>query len=127
MRDALGASPHGLEDVHRSDDVHGGAQRWVPAYERHLQRGEVDDGAYLPAIEHLLDARQVGDVPGLDRQARPQRRRDGELDALRAEADVEAHNRKPVLEQRLDRPGADAAVGTCDQDGVSQAARPGRR
>ena len=112
-----------LEHVDGPDDVDRAPERRVGPAERHLERGEVDDVRDPLLVERPLERRQVGDVAGdeLDR---------GELvgghdllEPAAVAAEVERDDRRPLADERADRPRADAAERARDEEPLAALTR----
>ena len=110
-------------------DVHARAALGVGAAERDLQRGEVDDVRDLVLVERAAHRRPVRHVPRHERHARALLLRKHESQTGVVGAEVEPDRLLASVEERLQRPGAEAPERTRDERaaGFRQVARPGRR
>src|SRR5262249_14766338 len=113
------ASPDGLEDVHRADDVHTGPERRIGPAERDLERGQVYHVRDPVLRERALEGVEVGyvavdlddalDLPGRGDLAQP---------VLARAREIERHNACALTSEQCRRPGADAAAGAGDEEAL---------
>ena len=87
----------------------------------------MNDSGDLVLVERVPERVRIGDVALNQGHTRALPLRQHELQASVVATEVVADGILAAVEERLERPGADAAEGAGHQRAFSQAARPGRR
>ncbi len=86
----------------------------------------MDHAGDLVLVERAAQRLGIRDVAGHERHPGELGVGEDEPETGVVAPEVVADRLLPVVEERLDRPGADAAEGAGHQRALSQAARPGR-
>ena len=110
-------------------DVHAGTALRIGTAERHLQRGEMHDVRDPVVVERRAEGCSVGHVSRDERDQRPLLLGQDEPHACVVRSEIEADRLLAELDERLERPRAEAAERAGDERAASvrQAVRPGRR